>query len=386
MLYRKLGKNDDQVSILGFGCMRFPVAGANGTSMAILDPNRDIDEEEAVKMIRYAFDHGVNYFDTAYPYHGGKSETVLGKAVAPFRNDVLLATKLPTSQVTRVEDFNKFLDEQLKRLNTPRIDVYLLHGLGRLSWSRMKDLHVLKFLDEIRRDGRTRLVGFSFHDDVRIFREIVDSFDWSMCQIQYNYFDENFQAGKEGLAYAASKGLGVVVMEPLRGGKLADRIPESVQKIWESAPTKRTPADWGLRWIWNHPEVTCVLSGMSAMGQVKENTASANQGEPNSLTDRELSIVSEARTAYKTMLTIPCTGCAYCVPCQRGINIPLNFSLYNDMFMFKDPENSPRVYNGLLSPQQRASNCAECGECETRCPQGLKISEELKRVAETLAR
>jgi predicted aldo/keto reductase-like oxidoreductase len=337
-------------------------------------------------MVQYAIDRGVNYFDTAYPYHNGKSETILGKALKGYRDKVMLATKLPTWLAKKKEDFDRLLDEQLKKLDTNYLDVYLLHGLGRQRWAEMKELKVLDFLDRIRADGRARYVGFSFHDDVRIFKEIVDGYEWTLCQIQYNYFDEHYQAGKEGLTYAASRGLGIVVMEPLRGGKLTERIPNEVQVLWDSAEKKRTPAEWALRWVWNHPEVATALSGMSAMNQVKENIKLANDGEPNSLSREELSIIDQVKETYKRMLKIDCTGCAYCIPCETGVNIPLNFTLYNDTFMFKDPEMNVLLYNEMLAPEQRASNCAECGECEEHCPQHIKIMNELKTVHQELFR
>jgi hypothetical protein len=386
MLYRKLGKTNLNVSILGFGCMRLPIQNGSGSSTDIFDPNKAINEEEAKKMIRYAIGEGVNYFDTAYPYHSGKSEPLLGKSLKEHRDKVMIATKLPVWLVKEKKDFEKFLDKQLKRLETNYLDVYLLHGLNRQVWPSMLQLKVFEFLNQIQADGRVRHVGFSFHDDVKIFKEIVDSYDWKLCQIQYNFFDENYQAGKEGLTYAASKGLGVVVMEPLRGGKLTDRMPGEIQAIWESAEKKRTPAEWALRWVWNHPEVSTALSGVSTMGQIMENVRVANEGKPNSLSDKELSIISQVKEAYRRMLKIDCTGCAYCMPCETGVNIPLNFSLYNDLFMFKDAGINLLLYNEMLSPEQRASACTECGKCEEQCPQHLQIQEELKVVHRALFR
>ena len=298
----------------------------------------------------------------------------------------MIATKLPVWLVKEEKDFSKFLDEQMKRLETDYLDVYLLHGLNRQVWPKMLQLKVFEFLDRIQADGRVRHVGFSFHDDVKIFKEIVDSYDWEVCQIQYNFFDEHYQAGKEGLTYAASKGLGVVVMEPLRGGKLTDPIPAEVQAIWESAEKKRTPAEWALRWVWNHPEVSTALSGVSTMGQIMENIRVADEGEPNSLSEKELSIIRQVKEAYRRMLKIDCTGCAYCMPCETGVDIPLNFSFYNDLFMFKNPEVNVLLYNELISPERRASACIECGKCEEQCPQHLQIQEELKVVHRALFR
>ena len=384
MLYRKLGKTGCDVSVLGFGCMRFPIVG--GTSAVdLFDPNKPIDEMAASEMIHYAIEHGINYFDTAYPYHGGQSEVFLGKHLKPYREKVFLATKLPTWLVHGQDDFERFLGEQLKRLETDHIDFYLLHGLNRQSWASMKELGALDFLNKVLADGRIRFAAFSFHDDVKIFKEIVDSYDWAMCQIQYNYFDEYYQAGKEGLKYAASKEVGVVVMEPLRGGKLTDRIPEEIKKYWDSAPVKRTPAEWALRWVWNHPEVSTALSGMSSMAQLIENIRIAEDAKAGTLSGGELHLIAEVCEVYRNMLQIGCTSCAYCMPCPNGVNIPLNFSLYNDSFMFKDEDLNFMLYNHMLTPEQRASNCAECGECEEHCPQEIKIPEELKKVHARLA-
>jgi uncharacterized protein len=386
MLYRKLGKANLNVSILGFGCMRLPILNGSGSGADIFDPNKVINEEETKAMIQYAIDHGVNYFDTAYPYHSGKSEPLLGEAVKGCRNKVMIATKLPVWLVNEKKDFSKFLDEQMKRLGTDYLDVYLLHGLNRQVWPKMRQLGVFEFLDQIRADGRVRHVGFSFHDDVKIFKEIVASYDWEICQIQYNFFDENYQAGKEGLIYAASKGLGIVVMEPLRGGKLTNPVPAAVKMIWDSAEKKRTAAEWALRWVWNHSEVSTALSGVSTLEQIKENIKVANEGRPNSLSDQELSIIAQVREVYRKMLKIDCTGCAYCMPCETGVDIPLNFSLYNDMFLSKDPEVNVLLYNELISPERRASACIECGKCEEQCPQHLQIQEALKVIHKTLFR
>ena len=291
MLYRKLGETGCEVSILGFGCMRLPIKDSDQRTADRFDPKKFIDEEKAIQLIHYAKAQGINYFDTAYPYHGGKSEPLLGKALQGYREKVLIATKLPTWIVKGAEDFDKFLNEQLQRLATHYVDFYLLHGLGRETWTKMKELGALGFLDKILADGRARFVGFSFHDDVRIFKEIVDTYDWAVCQIQYNYLDRTYQAGQEGLEYAASKGLGVVIMEPLRGGRLAEQIPEKVQTIWDSAPEKRSPAEWALRWIWNHPQVSTALSGMNSMAQLRENLKIAGEGRANSLAPKDLALI-----------------------------------------------------------------------------------------------
>ena len=386
MLYRKLGRTGIEVSILGFGCMRLPMKNGTGSAADRFDPKKFIDEEKATQLIHYAKAQGINYFDTAYPYHSGKSEPLLGKAVRGYRKEVLIATKLPSWMVKGPEDFEKFLNEQLQRLETSYVDFYLLHGLGRQTWSKMKELGALRFLDRILSDGRARFAGFSFHDEVKVFKEIVNAYDWAVCQIQYNYLDRNYQAGREGLEYADSKNMGLVVMEPLRGGRLAEQIPEKVQTIWDSAPVKRSAPEWALRWVWNHPQVSTALSGMNSMAQLQENLRIAEEGRANSLSTRELALMDQVTETYKKMFPIDCTSCSYCLPCPQGVNIPHNFRLYNDLHVFTDQEINFFLYNQMTSPEQRASNCAECGECEERCPQRIKIGEELKKVHAALKR
>jgi hypothetical protein len=246
---------------------------------------------------------------------------------------------------------------------------------------------ILQFLDRIESEGRVRFVGFSFHDDLKVFKEIVDSYGWKLCQIQYNFYDEQAQAGKEGLQYAAAKGMGVVIMEPVRGGMLADPVPDDVKSLWDSADIKRPPAEWALRWVWNHPEVSTALSGMSTMSQVIDNVRVAEDGKPDSLSPKELSLIREVREAYKKMFKVGCTGCAYCMPCEAGVSIPTMFSAYNDSFVFPHrAEMVALIYNRFLKPEQRASACIECGECEEKCPQHIPIREELKNVHQRLSR
>ncbi|MBF0529645.1 MAG: aldo/keto reductase [Deltaproteobacteria bacterium] len=385
MLYRKMGRTDWMVSILGFGCMRLPLLGSKGGA-DLFDPSKAIDEEQAEKMVNYAIENGVNYFDTAYPYHGGKSEVFIGRVLKPHRERILIATKMPTWLIQKTSDFERYLEEQLTRLDMDVIDVYLLHGLNASNWPKIKELGVFEFIDRLLADGRVRKIGFSYHDEAKLFKKIVDEYDWTMCQIQYNYFDEHNQAGKEGLEYAAAKGLGVVIMEPLRGGKLTDKIPAEIQQLWDSARQRRTPAEWALRWVWNHAGVTMALSGMSAWPQVLENIKIAEHGLSNSLGAEELDLIKRVSETYHRMLKVPCTGCGYCQPCPAGVAIPTNLNLYNDFFMFKDPDIALMIYNHMLAPETRASNCAECGECEEKCPQHIAIPEELKKVHAQLAR
>lgn len=386
MQYRTLGNTGLRVSALGFGCMRLPLID-DGSDGSGYNPDRPVDEKEAIKMFHYAIDKGINYFDSGYMYHGGQSEKVLGKALGEKRDNIMLVTKLPARMVERPEDFERFLSEQLQRLNTDYLDFYLCHGLRSASWHKVKEFGILDFLDKIIADGRARHVGFSFHDDLKMFKEIVDSYDWSLAQIQYNFFDEHYQAGKEGLEYAHGKGLAVVIMEPLRGGKLTDKIPPGVQEIWDTAHIKRSPAEWALRWVWNHEGVSTVLSGMSTMDQLVENINTAGYvSMPNSMSERDLDVIKNVKSRYQEMLQVDCTRCAYCMPCPNGVDIPMNFSAYNDTFIFKDPERSIMLYNRMMSPQQRASNCIECGECEEKCPQGIAIIQELKNVDKQMRR
>jgi predicted aldo/keto reductase-like oxidoreductase len=345
---------------------------------------RPVNIDEAERLLVYAAENGINYFDSAYVYHGGKSEVILGGAIKPYRNKVYIATKLPVMIVKKRSDVERFIDEQLKRLDTNYIDFYLLHGLGRHSWSLMKEYKTLAFLDRLKSDGRIRHAGFSFHDDVKTFKEIVDSYDWTMCQIQYNYYDENRQAGKEGLQYAAGKGIGVVIMEPLRGGRLTDNIPSSIQSIWDSSAKKRSPAEWALRWIYNHPEVSLALSGMNSMAQLRENIKTAEDALPGSMGGDEIGLINEVKKRYQEMLQVNCTGCGYCMPCPNGVNIPTNFDAFNNYYLFGDKTFPKIEYNVFMPEDQRASACVECGECEEKCPQQIAIRDELKRVHDAL--
>jgi predicted aldo/keto reductase-like oxidoreductase len=377
MKYRPFGKLDFKGSALGFGAMRLPVIDGN---------QGKINEPEAVKMIRYAIDHGVNYVDTAWPYHEGQSEGVVGKALQDgYREKVKLATKLPARAVQTAADFDRFLNEQLKRLQTDHLDFYLLHGLNKRTWPKVRDLDVFTWAEKTIRDGRFGYLGFSFHDEFEVFQEIVDAYErWTFCQIQYNFMDTEYQAGTKGLQYAADKGLAVVIMEPIRGGLLAKQPPESVVKIWASGSKKRSPAEWALQWVWNHPEVSMVLSGMTTMEQVIENVEAADRSKPNNLTEEELSLISQVREEYGKKSPIPCTKCKYCLPCPNEVNIPGILGLYNDAMMYEDPKRMQRLYQIRIQEGERADQCLECKECEELCPQGIAISEWIKKADDLL--
>jgi predicted aldo/keto reductase-like oxidoreductase len=331
--------------------------------------------------IRYAIDHGVNYVDTAWPYHNGESEIVLGKVLQDgYREKVNVATKLPTWLIEKREDMDTYLDLQLKRLQTDHIDYYLIHGLDQSRLDHMVKLGMADFLDDALADGRITYVGFSYHDKPGAFRKCVDAYDWTFCQIQYNYLDTHYQAGTKGLEYAAKKGLGVVIMEPLRGGALTKPVP-AIDRIWAEYDDERSKAERGLRWVWNRPEVTVVLSGMSTLDQVKENVESAESGMPGSLSEQDLKVYDRVAAAYRERIRVGCTGCQYCMPCNSGVYIPGCFEQLNNAIMFEDVEGPKQVYDIWMS-DGCASKCVECGECEAKCPQGIPIREKLKEVKE----
>jgi predicted aldo/keto reductase-like oxidoreductase len=377
MLYRTMPKTGDELSILGFGCMRLPMKGGA------------IDEERAVAQVRHAIDRGVNYVDTAWPYHGGASEPFVGRALRDgYRERVRLATKLPSWMIETREDMDRYLDAQLKRLQTDRIDYYLVHTLDGPLWDKLLGLGILGFLDAARADGRIGNAGFSFHGLAPDFTRIVDAYPWVFCQIQYNYLDQDFQAGTAGLRHAAAQGLGVVVMEPLRGGLLARPTPPpAVAELWAGAPVRRSPAEWALRWVWNHPEVTVVLSGMNEEAHIEENLALAGEARPGSLAGDELALVDRAGRTYHELMQVGCTGCGYCMPCPAGVQIPKCFDCFNGMHMSGNPDEARMIYllsvgSGVLREESGlASNCVKCGECLDKCPQHIRIPDILERVA-----
>lgn len=350
-----------------------------------------IDEERATSQVRYAIDHGVNYVDTAWPYHMERSEPFLGRALADgYREKVKLATKLPSWMVKSREDMDRFLNSQLEKLNTDHIDYYLIHALVGELWDNVEKLGVADFLDTAKADGRIINAGFSFHGAGKDFNRIVGAYDWDFCPIQYNFLDEKNQAGTKGLEYASNKGLGVIIMEPLRGGMLASRVPPAVEEIWGKAQTKRTAAEWALRWVWNHPEVTVVLSGMNEETHIVENLTVADIAYPNSLTESELQLVKKVERKYRELMKAGCTGCRYCMPCLEGVDIPVCFELYNNLHMSGNADEAKFLYAAMLSgvlsagKPKFASQCVQCEKCLEKCPQHLDIPTILESVVEEL--
>ena len=379
MEYRKFGNTDKKVSALGFGCMRLPIKGQNPS---------EINEELAIKMIRDAINGGINYFDTAYPYHGtdfskgGKSEPLLAKALRNgYREKVHIATKLPSWLITSREDFDLYLNDQLSRLETESIDFYLLHALNKGYWDNLVKNDVFDFIEKALASGKIKHIGFSFHDKPDTFKEIVDAYNWDFCQIQLNYFDTEFQAGLSGLKHAADKGMGVVIMEPLRGGALVNKLPqESLQLLNDRAP-ERSNVSWALNWLWNQPGVSIVLSGMSTPEQLEENMQLAINIPNVSWSDTDNNTITKAARIIKDKQKVNCTTCGYCTPCPVGVSIPACFGLMNDYYVFDDPAAQMR-YNAFIGEAGKASNCVKCGKCEEKCPQQISIMEKLEEVAE----
>ena len=371
MIRREMGKTGEKVSALGFGCMRLPTRD-----------DQSIDVDEATRMLRFAIDNGVDYVDTAWGYHNGQSEPFVGSALQDgYRDKVNLASKLPSWLIKSREDMDYYLNEQLRRLRTDVIDFYLIHALNRRYWKNLKEHDIFEFMDSALASGRIRHIGFSFHDTLDVFKEIIDSYGWEFCQIQYNFVDTEHQAGLEGLKYAAGKGIGVAVMEPLRGGKLATNVRDDILSIWNSSGIDRTPAAWALRWVWNDPDVGVVLSGMSTMDQVRENIETAREASPYSMSSSELAIVDRVREEYKKRIKVSCTGCSYCMPCPSGVAIPTCFDFFNDAYMFDSIEDHKKAYLRSVKKENRASLCVECGRCEELCPQNIPIIEQLKEVS-----
>lgn len=370
MQKRTFKKTGEKISLLGMGVMRLPET-ADGL----------IDEDLSVDMIRRAIEGGINYMDCAYTYHGGASEKVLGKALKNgYREKVFIADKIPAWLAKNEEDIEKMFEESLARLDVDFIDMYLIHNITAPIWKKVQKLNVIPFLEQKQREGKIRHLGFSFHDSLSLFREVVDFRSWDFCQIQLNYMDADIQAGVAGLRYAASKGLSVIIMEPLKGGRLTDAVPSSIKKIWDRAETKRSPPEWCFRWVADFPQVTTILSGMSTMDQLEENLAIIENCLPESLTKNELSLIEEAAGKYRELIKYQCTDCKYCMPCPFKVDIPRCLSLYNEWFLYDKNPKTLMEYKSWMDKRQRASNCTDCKECESKCPQQLHITEAMKKI------
>jgi len=374
MKYRKFGNLDWEVSALGIGTLRLPTEDKTLMSGAV------IKEDEAIAAIRYGIDRGINYVDTAYNYHNCTAEAVVGKALRDgYRQKVKLATKSPVSRITKTEDFDRILDEQLTKLQTDHIDFYLFHSVDGKKWrNTILRLGLIERMEAAQKAGKIVHIGFSFHDSFSEFKNILDSYDkWEFCQIQYNYMDVHNQAGEKGLKYAASKGLPVIIMEPLLGGLLANP-PESIRREFEAYDPAKSPANWGLRWLWNQPEVTLVLSGMNAISQIDDNIRAADESGVGTLSQEDLAFIERIRQKYAEKRVIPCTGCSYCMPCPNGVEIPRSFKFYNDAFMFDDLESERKTY--AFWKRGQASACVGCKACEAKCPQQIPISSWMPKV------
>ena len=379
MLYNKLGKTNLEVSRLGFGTMRLPTK----------DSNDNIVEDEASKMLEYGIENGINIIDTAYPYHSatldgsGNSETFVGKFLKEnsYREEILLSTKSPSWAIEEKQDFDFYLDEQLKKLQTDYIDIYLLHSLTVPDWEKVQNLDVLDFLDDCLSSGRVKHVGFSSHIEVDYLIEILDEYPkWEVVMTQMNYLDEYYQSGVMGLDYLKEVNVGSVIMEPLRGGRLVQNIPPEIQELWKSAEVKRTPVEWAMQYLWNRDDVDCVFSGMTSLEQVKQNVEIASTEDIISENDQEL--IREVARTYRTFLGNSCTRCGYCMPCPHGVDIINCLTEYNIAHMMQNPKASAMQYFSLIDDDSRADSCVDCKECIPYCTQMLDIPAELQKVYE----
>lgn len=370
MEYRSFPGTDVNASLLGMGCMRLPT-----------NEDGSINEPAAIEMIRYAIDNGVNYIDTAYGYHGGMSEVLVGKALKDgYRERVTLTSKLPVWLVKTYDDMERLLDEQLGRLQTDHLDFYLLHSLSLNSFHNIQKLDYKKFLADMLAKGKIRFPGFSFHDDAAAFREIVDDYDWKLAQVQMNVLDEFNQATIEGVHYAEQKGIGVVIMEPLRGGMLAKQPPKNVAEVYARMPGERTHIDWCFRWIYDQPAVKVILSGMSNMEQLNDNLRIFADASANCLTDEERALMTEVRKAYESRVRVGCTGCRYCAECPKEVHIDTIFRELDSCTMFDDMERYRERYAKLVAEKHDGSQCIRCGKCESACPQKFPIRQLLSEI------
>ena len=374
MQYRS-DKYGNKISVLGYGCMRFTkTAGA-------------IDMDKAEKELMAAYEMGVNYYDTAYIYGG--SEAAIGKIFEKngIREKINIATKLPHYLMHSMESIEKCFQEELSRLRTDYIDYYLMHMLNDVkTWEKLVDMGILEWIREKKESGVIRQIGFSYHGNTESFCKVVDAYDWDFCQIQYNYLDEHAQAGRKGLNHAAAKGIPVIIMEPLRGGKLVNNLPEKAKKLFAEHPKKYSPAEWAFRWLWNQPEVTCVLSGMNSMEMLEENVRVASECQVDEFTEEDNVLLAQIVDAINSKMKVGCTGCGYCMPCPKNVDIPGAFAAYNVSAVDGKQEAWFEHLRSSIFRKDATSisNCVGCGKCEKHCPQGIKIREELKNAEKVL--
>lgn len=371
MQHRQFKKIGTDVSLLGMGVMRL-----------VQDAEGKIDEEAAISLIRTAIDSGITYVDTAYTYHGGNSEKIIGKALKDgYRKKITLADKMPAWIAKDEEHMKSIFYEQLERLDTECIDMYLVHNITVPIWKRVKKLNVLPFLEEMKAQGKIKHIGFSFHDSFEFFQEVIDAYPWEFCQIQLNYMDKNLQAGVKGLKYAAEKGLGVIIMEPLKGGRLTDLVPPSIQQLFDDFPIKRSPAEWAFKWLANMPEVTLMLSGMNAKEQIAENIKIMSDEHLNELSSEEKELIDKVSDEYNRLIKYSCTECGYCMPCPQKLEIPKLIRYFNDWNVYHHNPSTKLEYTTWIVDGRHASDCISCKTCEEKCPQSLPISQAMKDTA-----
>lgn len=367
MEYRRMEKIDAKVSLLGFGCMRFPT-----------DAEGKIEETEALKMIDMAYQAGVNYYDTAYPYHGGASEGFVGKALARYpRESYYLATKLPMWEIKTIEDCQRIFDLQLERLQKDYVDFYLLHALNKERWNQIKELDILSWCEKLRAEGKIRYIGFSFHDDYEVFKDIVTGYDWDFCQIQLNYMDKDTQATTKGVELAESLGIPMVIMEPIKGGSLAN-LPEDITKMFRAADAEASTSSWALRYVGSFDNVKVILSGMSALEHVEDNLKTFTNFKV--LSDKEQQLVEDVANALHARVQNGCTACGYCMPCPAGVNIPGCFGVWNKYHVYQNVNGTKWSWTNEIPDDAKAKNCIKCGKCEKVCPQKISIRADLERV------
>lgn len=371
MEYRTMEKINEKTSLLGFGCMRFPLL-----------EDGSINEEEAFRMIDAAYQAGVNYFDTAYPYHGGASEPTVGRALARYpRESFRLATKLPIWAVNTLDDAKRIFEEQLERLQMEYVDFYLMHALNKEKWETVKRLGILDYCEELRKEGKIRHLGFSFHDSYEVFEEILTYYPWDFCQIQLNYMDKDTQATLKGVELAESLHIPLVVMEPVKGGFLAS-LPEDITAMLRAVRPKDSTASWALRYVGSFPNVKVILSGMSDEAQVEDNLKTFDKFEP--LSEEEQKVIEDVAAALHARVQNGCTACRYCMPCPAGVNIPGCFSIWNEYHVYNNKEVLKRKWSKEIAEAEKAKNCIKCGKCEQVCPQEISIRENLARLQKEL--